>query len=214
MPPKYWGSSDGIHLTTKSVDVASEVRNNIINGLVTKMAELKILSMSVAEAQSTEGPALRPQRLRKAASDVSDMQRAVAGLNDIILCFGSSWRNAREFVVIRTGLSEFQPVSPSPLSEPVKEVQQLCSRFWRYFFQLMSEPELEWLTRSSSSRSYSMHVLSPIAIPGWSVASPTGFVPNPKDAVAFIDVTIGCDAVTLSSGNGPTFASPISVKTP
>ena len=216
MPPKYWGSSDGIHLKTHSRDVAETVRQKIKEELISKLAEMKILSMRVDEARDVEGPTLRQQRLRRAASDVLEMQSSVEDVHNIILCFGSSWRNAREFVVIRTEVSEMKEhMSPSPLHvDPNKEVQQLCSRFWRHFFQLMSEPELEWLTRSSSSRSYAMHLLADRSKSGWCTAIPSGgFKPNSKYAVAFIDVAIGGDDIKFRSEE-VIFASPISIKTP
>ena len=112
----------------------------------------------------------------------------------IALAFGSSWRNAKEAIVVATTLS-FKTCSDDPLPlgpEQAKSVRRLVSSFWAAFFGMLSADNLAWLSRTSTSRSYAMHLLATNPPPGSVPTSdgPHAFILQ-RQAVAYIEVTIG-----------------------
>ncbi|KAJ9454781.1 hypothetical protein DIPPA_17495 [Diplonema papillatum] len=115
----------------------------------------------------------------------------------VVLAFGPSWRNAREYVVLSTSITDVNssedkiPADGVQAVDVGKTVKHLAGKVWRAFFSLLSADQLAWLSRAPPSRRYGMHLLATEHRPGFAPTSdsPWGF--TEKHGVAVLDVVIG-----------------------
>ena len=194
-----YSAHESVELHVSSRDVAQNVKRALLQELVVKMAEMKIIQCGMSELQRIGAPQ-RSLRERKATT-MFDRLTAITDAIDgnhtqMVLFFGPSWRNAKEAFVVRFHESD---VSDTPASTKVPSLKSLTAPFWMSFVNLLSEDTLSWLTRKPSSSAYGMHIaFSETNNSSCVLMSGEPYIIPQRQAVVMIDVHLNSEPAGFS----------------